>query len=44
MNYDDARDLQWRLNDFSLGNEEHMKITRLEADFLAKCISNSIQK
>ncbi len=37
MMFEDGKDLESRLRNFSLGDDESMVITRIEAQFLARC-------
>jgi hypothetical protein len=44
MEQADKQDLQTRLQNFSLGDKEHMQITRIEADYLQGLINEDWRK
>jgi hypothetical protein len=44
MHVDDKKDLEYRLNDFSLGDKEFLKITRLEAQYLGGLVAEDWRK
>lgn len=44
MYLEDKKDLQTRLNNFSLDNDEFYKITRIEAQYLAKLVNADWRK
>ena len=43
MYYTDKRDLAFKLNSFAHGNEEYMKITRIEAKVLADALFEELK-
>jgi len=44
MNIEDKKDLQSRLTRFSLGDEEHYKITRIEARYISGLVNEDWRK
>ena len=44
MQIEDKKDLQTRLSYFSLGDDKHMKITRIEARYLASLVNDDWRK
>lgn len=44
MYYEDAKELERKLDFFSRGNDEQTNITRIEAQFIAKCINFALRE